>query len=85
MAFMYVCEVRNFGSKEGAGVIKCSPHTYEDLHSIFRTYIKGKKKEGREGGRNGEGEERKYRKGQMCVISVLGSQRQMDSWGLLAG
>lgn len=49
MAFMYVCEVRNFGSKEAAGVIKCSPHTYEDLHSISRTYIKGKK-EGREGG-----------------------------------
>lgn len=60
MAFTYVCEVRNSGSKEAAGVIKCSPQTYEDLHSISRTYIKGKKKEGREGGRNGgEGKERK--------------------------
>lgn len=57
---MYVCEVRNSGSKEAAGIVKYLPHRYEDLHSIFRTYIKGEKKEGREGGRNGgKGEERK--------------------------
>lgn len=45
---MYVCEARNSGYKEAAGVIKCLPHRSKNLHSIFRTYIKGKK-EGREG------------------------------------